>query len=540
MLAKLAKSVLFWTSLGSRAKLDAAPSVGASGCPLASTAPWQANFDPVTLGQGQARSAVAPFARAPFRLALVLVLAPVLLAHWGEAVTGLVLAATALRIAVGRAVQGWAGMVRRRVRACHTAGDQAHAAVVELAATLWAAAASLGLLALGGATVPALARRLALPRAAVAVDVENYLAFEVALLVLWPVLATLVAAADARIGLDRAEAWAGRYNLGHAALALLVPLLGWPPILWPLLSFSLTALGLLALAQVRSRQLLRPGLVGLRGELKRLPTEALRSCWGDPGSAPVITVAVLPFVVVHGSERALLPLALALVAQTVAECISELGSRVEPLTHDTSVYADMHRARWRFKRMTDAAVLLGCGAAMLLGAYGPGLVRGWLGIGAVPRLLTTAMALFVLASAPGGVAARWLSRGGNSAAVAVVLRVDVTLAALLGVLMAATGNDSWAEQALLMVALHAVLAGMVLPGLAARELGIAALPMALGRAWRYTMVALPAALAAFAVSGLRPPRSGREWIIQLAVVGILYLVPGFAAWNLLDGRRGER
>lgn len=537
--------MIIWTPQAKRAKLPLALALGLGGIFVASTAPWQAIFDPTSQGRGQARSVWGPFARAPFRLTLLLVLVPVAILNWGEAVTGLVLATTALRMAVGRAVQGWSGVVRRRVRACTTVGDRANAAAVELAASLWAAGASVAILLVGVATVPPAAARLALQHTEVPVDVENFLSFEAAVLVLWPLLATLMAASDGRQGGEREASWAGRYGLTHASVLLALAVWGLPPILWPLLAFLATTAALIAVTAVRSRELrpsaLQPNeLYGLSAELRRLPVEAVRSSWGEPGSSPVLSVAALPYVWTQGFQRALLPLALALVVQVLAECISELASRVEPLTHDVSLYADMHRARFRFKRMTDAAVIMACGAAMVIGAYGPGLVRGWLGIGAVPQLLAGAMALFVLASAPGGVAARWLNRSGNSSAVAMVLRADVALAALLGVLFAATGNASWTEQALVVVALHGLLAGVLLPGLAARELGIAAVPMALGRAWRYTMVALPAALAAFAVSGMRPPRSLREWVIQMAVVGILYAVPGFTAWNLLDNRRGER
>lgn len=506
---------------------------------MTTAAPWQADFEPASASHSAGFSVFAPFSRAPFRLMILLALVPAMASAWGEAMAALVLLSIAVRMMVGRLSQGWAAVVRRRLRAYATVGDGANKTAVQLAATVLAACASLVLLALGRWLAVAAAGHLALPAGAAFVDVETFLLLEAVLVALWPLLATLMAATDAQLTLVRAASLAGKHGLAQAALAVSLPVLHWSPLLWPLAGLALTAGSLLVVLGVQAKEMRSASADRWAAELRRLPAEALKAAAADAGGVPVLALAAIPFALSRGLAAAFVPVALALVAVAVAESVAEVAAGVEPLAQDSSLYSDMHRARWRFRRMMDAAVLLACGAAVVVAAYGPALVRGWLAVDAPPRGYMWVLAWYLVASAAGGVAARWLNRGGAHNAVAVLVALDALLAVLIALAFTASGNGNWPDLALAVAAVHALLLGAVLPGYAARSLKQSVWRMMAGRSWRYGLVIAPAALTAFSGALLKPPRSLREWVIQLIVIGILYLIPSFAAWNLLDSRRDE-
>lgn len=504
---------------------------------MTTAAPWQADFEPSAAAHSAGFSLFAPFSRAPFRLLLLLVLVPALASAWGEPVAALVLLSIAVRMVVGRLCQGWAALVRRRVRANATVGDSANKTAVQLAATILAAVASLALVGMGRWLAVAAAAHLPLPPALVGLDVESFLVLEAVMLALWPMLATLVAATDAELPVARAASLAGRYGLVQGGIALALPMLQASPLWWPLAGLALTLGSLLVVVGVHAKEMRGAAPDRWAAELKRLPAEALQVSTGSAGFAPVLALAAIPFAFGRGLTAAFAPAALALVTAAVAESIGEAAAGVEPLGQDSSLYTDMHRARWRFRRMMDAAVILACGAAVLLGAYGPALVRHWLAIDAPTQAQMLVLGGYLLASAPAGVAARWLNRGSAHTTVTVLVGLDILVALLVAIAMAATGNGSWPELALLVVAAHAVLLGAVLPAYAAIGLKQSVVKLMVGRIWRYGLVIAPAMIAAFAATAFKPPRSGREWLIQLTVMLILYLIPVFAAWNLLDSRR---
>ncbi len=506
---------------------------------LTTAAPWQADFEPAAAEHTAESSVFAAFSRAPFRLLLLMVLVPVMASSWGEPIAALVLLSLAVRGAVGRLSQGWAAVVRRRLRAYATVGDSANKTAVQLAATVLAACASLGLLAVGRWLAVTAAAHLKLPDGAILLDVETFLMLEAVVLALWPLLATLVAATEARMTPVGAAALAGKYALIQAALALALPALQGSPLLWPLAGLALTTISLLAVLGVQAKEMRRASADRWAAELKRLPLEGLRAAAADAAGVPVLALAAIPFALSRGLALSFVPVALALGVSLLAESIGEAAAGVEPLTHDPSVYTDMHRARMRFRRMMDAAVLLACGAAVMMGAYGPALVRGWLVVDPPARGHLLVLAVYVVASAAAGVAARWLHRCGAHREVAVLVAADALVAVLVAMAMATATLGSWHELAALVVGFHALVLGAVLPGLAARKLQQSVWRLMAGRLWRYGLVMAPSALTAFTAAALKPPRSTREWLIQLTVVGILYLIPAFAAWNLLDSRREE-
>lgn len=467
-----------------------------------------------------------------FRLLALVAVVPLSARVWGTDGAALVLWAGMAEAAVAAVLQTWTGSISGRVRALAATGDHARLRRTTATALATGAAATAVLGAVAFVAAPWLGWHLAkYAQHGPAIEgATMWLAAELALL---PLVMTVAAVACGLAGpklADRLRGW-----LGFAAVAALVATVPGANVeQWARLSAAFTALALAWLASdVARRGALRsPGLSWT--ELKAL----LRGMAAIPSGASLWSLPVIAVTLLLGGQLGLAShfADLALVALTVAlgNWGSDLARSMAPEVDLASPSDDPYRLRWRFGRHYDAANLVAVGMLIVVLCY-----------------LGLASRLWLAKLGPVAAPVQWLGLWAGGVAPSRVLGEQVVRQDFGGIRLAVHVGEL-----ILVVAVNGLVGGdatsvAVAGALAVRWLVLLALAipaiclhfhisytrLTYGTFWRFALVALPATITAVVFAAFRPPVAGREWALQLAIVGILYLVPAFTAWNLLDTRR---
>lgn len=479
---------------------------------------------------------LAPMGRWPLRTVVLLALVPMLTLRWTAPDLSLLAVTCALQMLPSLWLVGWGNAVRKRASAAATVGNSL--SLRQLHGTALAMAAAAGLV--GGALwwlgsdslATALHRDLDLEHG----KMLAFLRLEAGQFAFWPVLVTCMALAEGRLRDAERSSFRGAAVMIAAMSALSVVLFGWHPQAWPVATMAghafvaLMALASLpqdALAGGRPQWSWREG-AALIGQSQLVAAE-------EPGMlAPFFIVAVLA-----GTSQ--LPCATwqPAAAMTLLACLMacgwQLAGHLEPVATIADLHADEYRARWRFARSLDAALLVALGLSIVLGTYGDTIVSAWLGMRKGEGPTVVPLAFFATVSAPAAVCAQWLKRADKAGAVANARVVEFALAAAIGATL--TAAFGWKGGAWALVAARLLSTGPLLLRRTCKHLGLEAEEVALSQLWRMGLVAAPSAFAAVAFSQFKPPRTPREWAIQLLIVAILYVVFAFAGWSLMDSRR---
>ncbi|MBI5609822.1 MAG: hypothetical protein HY902_13200 [Deltaproteobacteria bacterium] len=489
-------------------------------------------MDTATLGRADTSRFVALFGGWGFRLLALVAIVPLVARTWGTDGAALVLWAGMAEAAVAAVMQTWAGAVAARVRALVATGDHARLRRTTTTALAAAAVVSVCLALLAYVGGPWLAWQLAKyarhPQA-----LQGATGWLVAELALLPLLMTSAAVAGGLVGPRLADRLRGWLGLGAvAALGVTAPSAGLEQ--WARLSAAVAALVLLWLAIVLVRQGALRGAGLAWSELQAL----LRAVPAVPSGANLWSLPVLAATLLLGAQLGLAShfADLALVALTVAlgNWGSDLARRMAPEVDIASPSDDPYRLRWRFGRHFDAANLVAVGMLIVLLCYLGLASRLWLAkLGPVAAPVEW-LGLWAGGVAPSRVLGEQVVRQDQGAP-----RLAVHLGELVVVVAAngLVGGDATAVMVAVALAVRwLVLLALALPAIC-KHFHISYTRMTYGTFWRFALVALPASTTGLVFAAFRPPVAGREWALQLAIVGILYLVPAFTAWNLLDTRR---
>jgi len=352
-------------------------------------------------------------------------------------------------------------------------------------------------------------------------------------LAMLPLLMTAAAVASGQAGpklTDRLRGWLG---LG-AVTALVVTLTGADVEQWARLTAACTALVMAWLASVVARlgALRSPGLAST--ELKAL----LLGVAAVPSGASLWSLSVVVVTLLLGAQLGLAShfADLALVALTIAlgNWGSDLARSMAPEVDLASPSDDPYRLRWRFGRHYDAANLVAVGMLIVVLCYLGLASRLWLAkLGPVAAPVQW-LGLWAGGVAPSRLLGEQVVRQDYGA-----LRLAVHVGELIVVVAAngLVGGDATSVMVAVALAVRwLVLLALAIPAICL-HFHISYTRLTFGTFWRFALVALPATVAAVMFAAFRPPVAGREWALQLAIVAILYLVPAFTAWNLLDTRR---
>ncbi|MBM4345633.1 MAG: hypothetical protein FJ100_19855 [Deltaproteobacteria bacterium] len=479
---------------------------------------------------------LAPLGRWPLRLVVLLALVPLLSVQWGAANLGLVAFCCAIQMLPSLALVGWGeALVRRSQAALRVANQEA---LARLHGTAAIAALAIGFLAGGVGWLAAepvalwLVRVPGLGRA----QADTLLHLEALQLVLWPALVTWTSLAEARLGESDRAAFRGTAVAVEAMAALAVAVFQWRPHAWPV-AMSAAHVTLILLSVVvlwRERQAgMRPGFSW--SEARELLRATEWPFAPEPGMMPVFFAAlILPAAAGHTLDAAV-PAAILTGAAGFSAAGWQIASRLEPVGLMGDLHADPYRARWRFGRSLDAATLVALGASIVLATYGGRLVQIWLGLPRATVVHLLPLSALLVLVAPVAVSAQWLRRADLRGYVAKVRGAELGIALPVAALL--WSEYGWTGTLWGLVSVRALTCGLWLPVRACRHLGLSPAAVFGHQAWRLGLVALPSAATAVAFSTFKPPRTGREWTIQLMIVAILYVIPAFAAWSVMDTRR---
>ncbi len=438
-------------------------------------------------------------------------------------------------VALVAVLQPWAGAVAARVRALAATGDVAR--LGRTTGTVLAAGA--GGTALATLLVVGLADRLGAQLCQYAQHPEQMatavplLGLELALL---PLAVTMVALAHGFVGprlTDRLRGWLG---LGAVA-ALGLATLGIGVQMWASVCLGGSLAAVLWLGVVLVRKGAGRGLGLAWAELRavvpavaHVPSEA--NLWNLPVMAAVLLLAVQLGVASHFADLALTSMALALGTWG-----SDVRERMAPAIDAAGAIDDPYRLRWRFGRHLDAANLVAVGMVVILLCYLGLASRLWLARLGPVAAPTQWLALWAAGVAPSTVLGAQLVRQDRGR-----MRLLVHVGELVAVVVTnglAGGNALGAALASALAVRVVLLLVLAFPAIC-RHFRISYVRMTVGMVWRFALTALPAAATGTTFAFVKPPTTAREWALQLCIVGILYAVPAFTAWNLLDTRRNER
>jgi len=135
------------------------------------------------------------------------------------------------------------------------------------------------------------------------------------------------------------------------------------------------------------------------------------------------------------------------------------------------------------------------------------------------------------------VTAQWLRRVGQGRFVARLAAIEMCVAVPAAAIAWRSGG--WLATAWTIAVIRLAVPGAPQFVRIARHFGLSAAALAAGRLWRLALVALPASIAAALFLAVKPPRNGREWAIQLCIEVILFAIPAFVAWSLMDANKGD-
>ncbi len=493
---------------------------------------WPDAIDSAILGRDDTSRYVALFGSWGFRLLTLVAAVPLAARVWGTDGAALVLWASMAETALAAVLQTWTGSVSERVRAMVATGD--HARLRRTAAT--ALATGVAVTVLTGVVALAVGPWLGLNLANYALHrdaIEKAVPWLTAELALLPLVMTAAAVASGLAGpkfADRLRGWLGLGAVAVLGLALVQAGVEQ----WAQLSAGCAIAVLLWLGAVLARQgaFRSPGLAV--PELQAL----LRGMAAVPSGAGLWSLPVLAVTLLLGTQLGLAShfADLALVALTVSlgNWGSDLARRMAPEVGMASPSDDPYRLRWRFGRHYDAANLVAVGMLIVVLCYLGLASRLWLAkLGPVSAPVQW-LGLWAGGVAPSRVLGEQVVHQDHGA-----VRLAVHAGELV-VVLAATGLAGGdATAAVIAVALGVrwlVLLVLAIPAICV-HFHISYTRLTYGTFWRFAMVAVPATITGAVFAAFRPPLTGREWALQLAIVSILYVVPAFTAWNLLDTRR---
>lgn len=481
---------------------------------------------------------VTPFARWPFRLFVLVALVPLLTMRWKMGDIGVVMLSGALQTLVAMPLAGLAEGVRRRGQAAAQVSDTGRLAEINGTAVLFAVMTAI-LLELGWWTAaPTLATMLTLGPGMHSSAVAEFLRNEAMQVATLPLLLTALAMAEAQLTEVRRGTLRGAIVLIEGMTLLAVPGAELPPQAWPVLCTA-SHLWMIALLVVILQQ---SGRTPLRWRFARAEATALfrsrnSAVVPEPGLLPAMYCAVAIAAAADRPSAVVVPAATVALVGAVAAVGWHLAAHLEPLEVIADLHADAYRARWRFKRSLDAAMLVALGIAVPLAFFGKAAVQSWLGVRNQSSTAVAALAVLALVSAPVALSSQWLRRANRTQDIAGIRGIEVLVAMPLVTLC--WSYAGWPLAAWALVASRVATTGWVLPRAVARHLGITVSSLVLDQAWRLALVALPSTVTAACFVLFKPARNGREWTIQILIVTILFVIPAFAAWSLMDTRKDD-
>lgn len=475
---------------------------------------------------------LAPFGGWGFRLLGVTALAALYVQRWGPRATTLVLTLTLVEWLLVAAIHPFDSVVGSRVRAHATSGGAARLAVTAGTAMTLAVAISALVCALwwalGGLLVGALTDADA--DAVVPYTIRAVFGIHLGLL---PTAAVALSIADACGAPVRAQL-RGALGLSMTVSAFGVVVMGWGPVAWAVLLAVHTCAGLVVAVHVLATH-------AVAGALK-LEREEARVLLRLAGHRDLdVSTSQVPLVVGVISARALVPVSqslemtcLCVFTLAMAGWARAMSRRIEPPFSELDHQDDPHRRRWRFRRNIDAATLVATGTLIPLVSLGGPMADAWLRTRADMGPVCVALALWIAVSTTADAARRWLpSIDLGRKQIPVILAETWAVAALSPLCV---GPWGWSGVVLLAVAVRAIAAWLSTGRWLALYFHFSLPGLVYGQLWRQLLIGLPALAAALAFALAKPPRSLSEWLVQMFVIAILYLIPGFAGWNLLDTR----
>ncbi|MSQ84356.1 MAG: hypothetical protein EXR77_15970 [Myxococcales bacterium] len=479
---------------------------------------------------------LAPLGRWPLRLVALVTMLPLLHVQWGAFFLGVVAFGCALQMLPSLWLVGWGKALRQRSQAAVKVGNRAGLGALHGTAIAMAIAMSLSLGLLFWLSADSLAVWLC-PGPCQQIDsILAYLKLEAVQVACWPLLVTWTALAEGRQSDNDRAAFRGTVVAIESMAALSVAIFQWPPTAWPLAMTAAhaTLIAVSVLVLWRDRVLSgKPQWSTAEAKDLIWATEPMASA--EPGMLPVVFACVILPAAAQRPQNAAVPAALVAVIGALCATCWQIVGRLEPVTDMPDMHADPYRARWRFGRSLDAAVLMAVGVGLIVAAYGTKLTTSWLGLGATATVTAVPMAWLMVVSAPVAVSAQWLSRGDHQLTVAGVRIGEAVVALTVSALL--WPEFGWVGAAWAVALVRTLTTAMWLPIRVCNHLGMSPNVVFGGLVWRLGLVALPAGVTALAFAALKPPRTGREWIVQLLIVMILYVIPAFAAWSLMDTRR---
>lgn len=354
------------------------------------------------------------------------------------------------------------------------------------------------------------------------------------LALLQPTLTLLTAAGDEL----RSRALAGLVQLADVAvlIGVLTGQLVWKD--WP--RYSALALGcallLGALRLVHVRWLPLPDPLVLPGKrvLQLLAPGPMPPSERPPQLAGLWAFAVLASVVAPVSWLAWYGLALRGLDLALHACLY-LADQLAPLGIAPGIASTGYDARRRYRRSMDAILIVCAGMAIAVGVFGRPVLHFLLGERRlIPAPAMVAFGVALITAAPGVVAAWQLQLHGRGRRVLAAAAGDALAVLVLGT---ATVQVAGLSGALLVAALLPLLgSSLALPLAACRELGIRFGAFWFGRLWRTALLVVPASVTLALLQWGKPARTPRDLAVHAAIALILYAIPAFAGWHLLDAR----
>lgn len=360
-------------------------------------------------------------------------------------------------------------------------------------------------------------------------------ALRLALLALLQPTRTLLTAADAEL---EARALTGLVQVADLAmlLAVLTGRMAWQA--WPAVSAAVLG-GVLLLGLARLgflRWLPRPDLrvVPDKRVVQLLVPGPMPPSERPPQLAGLWAFALLASVVAQTSWLAWYGLALRGLDLALHACLY-LADQLAPLGLAPGIASTGYEARRRFRRSMDAILIVCAGMAIAVGVFGRPVLHFLLGERRlIPAPAMVAFGVALVTAAPGVVAAWQLQLHGRGRRVLAAAAGDALAVLVLG---AATAQVAGLPGALLTAALLPLLgSSLALPLAACRELGIRFGAFWFGRLWRTVLLLLPASTTLALLQWGKPARTPRDLATHAAIGLILFAIPAFAGWHLLDAR----
>lgn len=212
-----------------------------------------------------------------------------------------------------------------------------------------------------------------------------------------------------------------------------------------------------------------------------------------------------------------------------------MADQLAPLGVAPGVETSGFAGRRRFRRAMDATLIACGGLGLAVGVFGrPGLGTLLGDRKMVPAAAMVALGIALVTAAPGVVAAWQLQVHGRGRRVLAAAAADGFLAWLFGAALIGPLGPMAALFTAALVPLAS--SSLALPLAACRSLGIRFVAFWYGRLWRTLVLLSPASLTLALLNWSKPVRLPRDVAVHAAIALILYAIPAFAGWHLLDPR----